>query len=711
MRIKLILLTCIVAFTADLIAQNPDKDVYELISSRIRADVQQGLEMTDIEKSVNEGSGMYNGDGSFVDIDYQATDMTNWPPLEHIERLYRLSFAYTMPDSKYYEDQNVYEMIENGLSYWFDSNPKSENWWFNQIAEPQCIGIILLQMQTGKNKLPDDLIRKTLRRMCVDGGTPLRRTGPNKTDIALHWLYRACITKDRELLSMTMEQAFEPLAYTTGEGIQHDNSYFQHGSQLYIIGYGDELIKGIIGFALYSVGTEFQLDKERLDIFDKFIRETYLKVIRGQYCHFNVMGRGMSRINGTDKNAVVRFCKSMTLLVPERAAEYHEAIARLSALQPASYNVTPSSTVYSEGDYALHIRARYSFGVRAVSARTIRNEYGNGENLATYFVSDGSTHIAVNGDEYFNIFPVWDWSRIPGVTAPAMGSIPKAEVEWETFGTSTFTGGVSDSLFSTFTSVYEDNYAGINTSAKKSWFFFDDEIVCLGSGINSSSTFPVHTTINQCLLQTDIVVSEGGKEKKTGRKKYAPEDNLKWVLHGGVGYIFPEGGVVAISGEEQKGSWRTINEAQKDIIEKKKVFTLWLDHGLQPEQESYAYIVVPDMQTPKDMRRHDIDNIKILANNDSVQVVQNRKSDMWQMVFFEPTSFSYQGTTVKVDAPCAIIIKGTNSNPMIHIADPERKQAIIHVEITTQSGRSDNIVCDFTNTGVFAGKSQSYLMK
>jgi len=390
MKRKFLLLSYILTFTLVLFAQDPDKDVYELISSRIRAEIQQGMNISGLEKSVNEGVQKYNQDGSFSEVDYKARNMTNWPPLKHIERLYSFTFAYTMPGSKYYKDRNVYEMIEKGLSFWYDSNPECDNWWYNQISEPQRLGIILLQLRTGEKQLPADLERKTLERMRIDGGNPLVQTGPNKTDIALHWLYRACLTKDSDLLRLTMEQGYEPLVYTTEEGIQYDNSYFQHGRQLYIMGYGDELLKGVTKFAMYALGTEFQLDKKRLEILDKFVRESYLKVLRGQYCHYNVMGRGMSRINGTKKSGVLQYCKSMATLVPERTKEYNEAIARLSGLKPAFYFVKPSSTVYFEGDYALHTRPGFSFGVRTVSSRTIRNEYGNGENLATHFVSDGS---------------------------------------------------------------------------------------------------------------------------------------------------------------------------------------------------------------------------------------------------------------------------------------------------------------------------------
>ena len=99
-------------------------------------------------------------------------------------------------------------------------------------------------------------------------------------------------------------------------------------------------------------------------------------------------------------------------------------------------------------------------------------------------MSDGCTNIVTQGNEYANIFPAWNWRRIPGTTAPQLDTIPMAASDWQTRGTSTFAGGVSDSIYGVSAYAYMDNYAGVNTGAKKAWFFFDNEVVCLGSGIN-----------------------------------------------------------------------------------------------------------------------------------------------------------------------------------------------------------------------------------
>ncbi|EOR94162.1 hypothetical protein ADIARSV_2657 [Arcticibacter svalbardensis MN12-7] len=54
------------------------------------------------------------------------------------------------------------------------------------------------------------------------------------------------------------------------------------------------------------------------------------------------------------------------------------------------------------------------------SSRTRGTESLNNENLLPNWLPFGATAIIRTGDEYYNIFGVWDWTKIPGVTNPAV---------------------------------------------------------------------------------------------------------------------------------------------------------------------------------------------------------------------------------------------------------------------------------------------------
>ncbi|WP_455584074.1 polysaccharide lyase 8 family protein [Bacteroides sp.] len=666
--------------------------------------------------SIDEALAKYdNANGSFTDIDYTRTDRTNWEPLIHIDRVSDFVFAYTNPQNEYYQDKGLYNKIVAALEYWYQRNPNCSNWWYNQIAEPQKIGVLLIQMRVGKQQIPSDLENRILQRMKVEGGDPAEWTGANMTDIALHWIYRACLTSNEDMLRIAIGYSYSTVKYTTVEGFQYDNSYFQHGAQLYIGGYGDEILKGVMQVAMYTQGTQYALPPDKLAILSKFMRETYYQTIRGKYMLFDVLGRGISRPSITDKRTVALFAKRMIVLEPEHANEYRTIVERLEGKKPADYGVKPFHTHYFKGDYTLHVRSGYTFDVRMVSKRTSRCEYGNGENLKTYFLSDGCNNIVINGDEYFNIFPVWDWAKIPGVTAPQMDTIPKAVHDWQIPGTATFAGGVSDSVYGVTTYSYEDIYAGINTAAKKAWFFFDDEIVCLGAGITSTATVNVNTTINQCLLRGDqVVVSMNNRVATVGMGDFSYENNLGWVLHNGVGYVFPAGGHIFLTNRVQTGDWYDINTSAPRGKQEQAVFTLGFEHGLSPQNATYAYIVVPNKNTVKDMDAYPVDNIEILANTDSVQVVRNKNLGVWQMVFYRGATFHHDQISVRVDKGCALLFKDIEkADAQFYIADPAQTQSMINVDIcaTSVSKKNKRVICDFTGTGIYAGMSEVYSFK
>lgn len=697
------------ATTENTIESATNSDEFELLMGKIRQDFASN-------PSIEAALGTYNdADGSFTDVDYSSIQRTLWPPLTHVERLYAFAFAYTNPKNNYYKDVALFGKIQKGLEFWHERNPWCHNWWYNQIAEPQTLGVLLIQMRAGEKQLSAELEKNLLARMEKDGGHPSKFTGANRTDIALHWIYRSCLTKNETDLKIALESTYSPLAYTTAEGFQHDNSYFQHGVQLYIGGYGDELLKGVTQVAMYTKGTQYEIPEDKLSLLSKFMRETYYATIRGQYMLFDVLGRGVSRPGITKKTNTIPFAQRMVELDSAHADEFRAIVARLRGEQTAHYALKPTHTHYFRGDYTLHIRPKYTFDVRMVSNRTMRCEYGNGENLKTYFMSDGCTNLVVDGNEYANIFPVWNWARIPGVTAPQLSEIPKAKSDWQTPGTSTFAGGVSDSIYGVSAYAYMDEYTGIHTGARKAWFFFDDEVVCLGAGIQSASAAPVFTTINQCLLSEKGAILSSEKKQSDiaeGSFHYA---SPAWVLHNQIGYLFPQGGNVFVTNQTQTGNWYDINNSTSKEMQQEKVFTVGFDHGKNPTSANYAYIIVPGKQTGKEMRLYQkAIPIEILSNTENLQVVRNRDLGIWQMVFYQAGEFKSKEITVKVDKGCVLMVKDINKREAsFHIADPAQTQSILKVTICIpkKSKEVKSLSCDFRHSGVYAGASQTHPLR
>lgn len=697
-----------------------EDSIFNLIMERIQAK-EKNVNISSIDNQTKEYIETVKEDGSFPDFDYSNNAQTNWKPIGHLDRLKPIILSYTTKGSQYYENEDVYNKIVSMLTYWYNADPRSSNWYMQQIAAPQRMGILLILMRTGKKPLSTSLESLLTNRMRDIGGAPdqsgSQGTGANKVDIATHWVYRGCLTKNKVVLEKGIQQVFYPLFYTIGEGFQHDYSYLQHGQQLYIGGYGDVIAQGICNVAQYVRGTTYELGKEKFDILFNFMRNTYLHVIRGQYFLYNVAGRSLSRPNALSKSGFYSVLELLKSVDPDNTDEYNAAIKRVKGDEPASYGLEPYHAHYWRSDYTLHQRPGFTFDVRSVSTRTLRNENGNGENVKGYFLSEGATNIAVKGDEYYNIFPAWDWGRVPGTTTPALTSIPKPG-EWGSSGTNTFVGGVSDGVYgvSTF-SMRNYEYTSVNTEAKKSWFFFDNEVVCLGAGIRSTASAEVNTTMNQCLLEGNVTVIKTDNTSEvytTGQKSSRTFDNnLSWVLHGEVGYYLPSGGNIVVNNQTQSGTWTSINTSQGGSSVSKDVFKLWFNHGVKPTDSSYAYVVVPNVNTTEKAAAYKKENVRILSNTELIQAVEHAELGIVGIVFYGSATFKYSNDiSIRATRACTVMLRDLDKSEVkVYVADPSAslKDLSLIVDVPKIQGVKE-LGCKLPSEKAYAGSTQEFII-
>lgn len=656
------------------------QDEFQLVETRIVDYLKADVTINSFNKDVSANAQTINSNGAWADLDYSSTAETAWKPLLHLNRIKQFSLAIALNNFDAVKKENLALHTVSGLRYWLAQNPKSKNWFQNDIASPTAIGEVLMLLQH-KNILPITLQDSLLKSM--DQGNVIRAVGANKLDIATHFIYRACVTKDKALMDFAVQQAFMPISIGKREGLQADYSYLQHGPQLQIASYGQVFLTGTYKVASWLLGTSYALPAEKLNMLDHYLNETFLKTIRGRYIDFSTEGRGVSRNDVLDKISITEKAGVNNLLAlakkvnPLNVATLNDVEQRILQKEPASFKVKPAHLYFWKADYTIHTRPTYSFNVRAVSKRTIRAEAGNKENLLAKFLPDGATNIQRSGAEYYNIMPIWEWDKIPGITGRDYSSDQKITIEWGERGIESFIGGVSDGLYGA--SVYQLNYNEV--LAKKAWFFFDDEVVCLGAGINSYAKEPITTTINQAWQKGKIKAFIN--QKITTVEKALTSKDLQWVWQDSIGYYFPKGGELKLSNELQTGSWNLINENRaKDKISG-KVFKLWFNHGIDPSNQSYAYIVKPGI-SEKEMINNPSAKSKILVNDNLMQAVKNEDLQMVQVVFYQAGTLIDQQFELSVDQPCVLMIKNIGTkNPIISIADPT--QQLTNISFTLKS--------------------------
>lgn len=650
--------------------------VFDTIEARINADLHRPGNVLTLDKSISSNQQkMVKQDSCWSDLNYLAGDPG------HLARVLDYVNGFTNPKSKYFRNPQLYRCIVNTLDYWYVKNPVNKNWYFNIIGFPTQIGKILILLKHSSSDLPGSLKAKLISRMNIGAAHDSHcQHSANQTDVALHYLYRACLTKDTAVLDTAVKNSLGQIQLVNNdEGIQYDYSFFAHGKQEGIASYGAVYISDQYNIAYYLHDTPYALRGSKLKVLSDFYKNTYLKSIRGVYYDFNVLGRGISREGALMARPQDLLNYKVPLIDPANDDAWKAAKARINKTLPAGYKVESSHTHFWQADYDQHIRPGYSFNVRTVSTRTLRTERGNNENILGNFLPDGSTNIQRSGNEYFNIMPVWDWGKIPGTTSPDFSNnvLPGIPKDWGIPGSTPFVGGVSDDKYGVTTYDMKSN----NVSAKKSWFFFDREVVCLGAGINATNNENRITTVNQCWLKGTVTLYNGKTVQQLKHNNIYAENQPAWVLHDSIGYFFPTGGNVSISTQTQSGNWHRINEGGPTNTISGKVFKMWLNHGYSFNGK-YAYIVVPGIANKADMQSYPLQNIRILENTDTLQAVQHTGLDMIEIVFFKAGKLTGNKFSVAADKPCTILLKNLHDKrTQLYLADPSQQCKNITVNV------------------------------
>lgn len=636
-------------------------------------------------------------DGRWPDINYQDDRKSGWEPGIHLqERTSPMAQAYSNPENELYQNPELREKVLLAFDFWLRSefeNPR--NFWWNGIGIPREIGGILLLLES---ELTLEQVERGLYLMDYEVRYKAEynktevpywynkapATGQNKVWlIRIHLIkavFRNQTDKVRQCFASVAEELTlnRPGRWGFNEGIQADFSFHQHGPQLSSGSYGHAFAKDSARFLALSRGTPFEFISEERDfVTHYFLGGIQWMVYNGMF-DYGAMGRSITRKNMYDRGAeFLEGCEYMLMLNSPQQDELETFAAQLRKEKEQTLR---GHRYFWCSDFSVHRRENYYISVKMNSTRTLGTETGNGEGLKNYYVADGCSYVFLRGNEYNNIFPVWDWSRIPGVTCEFTTETPKlknwGDVNGETFaarGETSFVGGVSDGMYG----LVAMNYRKAAVSARKAWFCFEDEVVCLGSGISANTTNPVITSVNQCLLLSQNVLVDGVEAE---RGEWVLE-NPKWVFHNGVGYVFPDPADIRLKNEMQNGTWQSINNSYSNEKITKEVFSLWINHGVNPVDQSYRYIVLPDID-PVDLSMYAENSaIDVLNNTSQLQVVCHRAAGITQAAFYEAGEISLEcGGFLRVNWPCLLMICRRGDEVKIAVSNPENKPLSVQVE-------------------------------
>ncbi|MFI6439635.1 polysaccharide lyase 8 family protein [Streptomyces sp. NPDC050759] len=619
-------------------------------------------------------------------------------------RLWTMTRAYVQPGTGSTGDATLLADVLRGLDHlaatvYNPSTTRYGNWWEWQIGSPRLLmdTTAALYDHLGPDRVTaacaavDHFIPDT---MLTDySGTS---TGANRVDLCRSVALRGLLGRAPDRIALARDALSPVFPYVTkGDGLYADGSFVQHTWVAYSGTYGQVLLDGLGRLFALLAGSEWEVtDPQRQTVLDS-VERAYAPLIHDGLVMDSVNGRAISRghLKGDDRH-VLRgdhfhgqgIIAAIALLAggasEEERLRWHGLVkgwierdtvtpiltapqfdvadlARLHAVAASPVPAAPEPvghTLFAAMDRAVHRRPGFVANIAMASDRIAAYECGNGENPRGWHTGAGMLSWWAEGrsDQYTDWYwPTVDWYRLPGTTVSTKRLPDRAGGEWgEPKPDVRWVGGTTDGEYA----AIGQHLKGLESTlqAHKSWFCVADAVICLGAGITCTDGVPVETVVDNRNL------GEGGTQSFVGGPGWAH-------LEGHGGWLVP-GDVHALR-EDRTGAWSDINTSGTTERRTRRWQTLWLDHGTDPVDASYAYVLMPGASRQAvAARAADRHWLSVLANDSGCQAVRVDRLGLTAANFWRA------GTSgpLTASAGASVLVRRRGRTATLSVAEPPR---------------------------------------
>jgi hyaluronate lyase len=668
-------------------------------------------------------------------------------PFTHVENAsgsyYRIrdtAIAWGTPGSAYHQDPAVAARLVAALAligsnYYHPASPEVGNWYHWEIGAPQALvnacavlgdqvpaADLASYLQTVAHFVPDPTRQQS--------GTVVT-TGANRSDMCQITILRGILAKDGTLIALGRDKLSDIFPYvTTSDGYYRDGGYIQHGTIPYNGHYSYVLLDDLSQLSLLLNGSAWPISDPRFAVILDAVDLTYAPFMYDGLVMDVVRGRFLSRQGETDHDAGHFITESVLRLIPVGSREQQkrwksmvkgwierETFAGIKAtatparmalvksvLDDAKVHPStqgPNHVQQPSIERAVHRRNGWAWTVGLSSSRIARLEAINGENQRGWHTGDGATYLYNRDNGHYTdaYWPTVDSTRLPGVTADTLPLAASAGNG--TLPPTTWSGG--SVLEATWGAVGLDLVPfGSPLRARKSWFCLGDCVVALGAGITGSSGHAVETTIENRNLHA------AGTNRLTVNGVVQPADpgwsssfgaGRTWVhLEGVGGYILPAGGsgsaVLHALREQRTGSWAAIDSGPSTggtTVPYTNTFaTLWLDHGVDPSDGSYVYLLLPGANARDTAHRAAHPDVAVLANTPALQAIHSAEERLTAANFFTAGALPSMGTAgrpvsgITVSGPASVLVRELGDRLTLAVSDPTCTQTSLTVSVDSR---------------------------
>ncbi|MFD5595150.1 polysaccharide lyase 8 family protein [Streptomyces griseorubiginosus] len=619
-------------------------------------------------------------------------------------RLWTMTQAYVQQGTGSTGDEDLLAAVLRGLDHlsatvYNPSTTRYGNWWEWQIGSPRLLMDITAALY---DRLTD--ARRQAACAAVDHfipDAPLSdysgtSTGANRVDLCRSVALRGILGRAPDRIARARDALSPVFPYVTkGDGLYADGSFVQHARVAYSGTYGQVLLDGLGRLLTLLAGSEWEVtDPNRRTVLDS-VEHAFAPLIHDGLVMDGVNGRAISRghLNSDDRHvlrsdhfhghgivaAVALLTGAAGTAERERwyglvkgwierdtvtpvltSAQFGVAdLARLHAVAASPVPATPAPVghrLFAAMDRAVHRRPGFVAGIAMASDRIAAYECGNGENPRGWHTGAGmlSWWTGERSDQYTDWYwPTVDWYRLPGTTVSTRRLPDGAGGEWGEPGPDVrWVGGTTDGEYA----AIGQHLKGLESTlqARKSWFCLADAVICLGAGITCTDGVPVETVVDNRNL------GEGGEQAFVRGPGWAH-------LEGHGGWLVPD--TVHALREDRTGAWSDINTGSTTERRTRRWQTLWLDHGTDPVDATYAYVLLPGAaRRAVAARAADRHWLSVLANDGTCQAVHVDRLGLTAANFWQP------GTAgpLTASAPASVLVRRTGRTATLCVAEPPR---------------------------------------
>ncbi|MCD6051575.1 MAG: hypothetical protein K0Q55_2984, partial [Verrucomicrobia bacterium] len=660
---------------------------------------------------------------------YLWSDLASTTVSSHITsnygRLRAMALGYATPGSSLQGNATLLADLLSGLD-WMHANRYNstkaiyDNWWDFEIGTPMHLTdiAVLLYGQLSPTQLSNYMgaVEKFTPSATTQapGGTTGTFTGANRMWKIRVVAVRGAVVKDTAKLAAARDAFSNLFLYvTSGDGFYTDGSFLQHGTHPYTAGYGASLIATIAPVMNLLAGSTWEVTDPLKDnlyrwVFDSFepiiYRGAAWDLVRGREA-----GRSGASPQGTGHSLIDSIMQVAQFAPPADAARMKSMIKEWALSDTVRDFVSnrPLPTVkmaqslmndagiirrgelikhftFPEMDRVVHLGAGYGFGLSMSSTRIANFESINGENLKGWYTGDGMT-ILYNSDllQYGdNYWATIDAYRLPGVTVDVTKSKlphqtasigPRAQGQ-NTLSPHNWVGGATLGKYGAAGMQFKG--VGVTLTGLKSWFMFDDEIVCLGADINSTDGRPIETTVENRKISSSgaNAFTVNGTKLSSALGWTNTLSDTTWAHLAGhvggddIGYYFPQAPTLVAVREARTGAVSDIDDGGSTTPITRNYLRMTLAHGSSPSGATYQYVLLPGRSARHTRNYAEHPQITVLTNHANVQAVSENTLGITAANFWANISQSVGG--ISVNKKCSVLVREDGAFIDVSISDP-----------------------------------------